>query len=333
MKLLDALELLKRPASEEAQLLRVYLACSFTPLHLQTFLAAHLRSLLPDRRVDINIGLYGDLSRSLENLKLSDFDIIAVVMEWPDLDLRLGMRNLGGWRATDLPDIVETADRRLAQLGRTLKLLSSSLPVVICLPTLPLPPLFCTPTQQGATHELQLRNALTSFALAVSREPGVRIASAQYLDGLSPARERFDFRSEVMTGFPYTMAHASTVAELLAVLIYNPAPKKGLITDLDDTLWAGILGEVGVEGLAWSLDQHAHLHGLYQRFLASLASAGVLLGVASKNDPVLVENAFSRKDLLLSKEDIFPFEAHWNRKSGSVQRILETWNIGSDTVV
>jgi FkbH-like protein len=102
---------------------------------------------------------------------------------------------------------------------------------------------------------------------------------------------------------------------------------------LDDTLWAGILGEVGVEALAWSLDQHAHLHGLYQQFLASLASAGVLVGVASKNDPALVEKAFARKDLLLSREDIFPFEVHWNRKSGSVQRILETWNIGSDAVV
>jgi len=333
LRLLDALELLKRPVPEELQPLRVYLACSFTPLHLQTFLAAHLRSLLPDRRIDIKIGVYGDLAGNLGGLVPSDFDILAVVLEWPDLDLRLGIRNLGGWRAKDMPDIMETVDRRLSQLGRSSKLLSSSLPVVICLPGVPLPPLFFTRTQQGATHELQLRNALTSFALAVSREPGVRIVNPQSLDELSPAGERFDLRSEVMTGFPYTMAHASSVAELLAVLIHNSAPKKGLITDLDDTLWAGILGEVGVDGLAWSMDQHAHLHGVYQQFLASLASAGVLIGVASKNDPALVEKAFARKDLHLSREDIFPFEVHWNRKSGSVQRILETWNIGSDAVV
>ncbi|MCX6347920.1 MAG: HAD-IIIC family phosphatase [Candidatus Aureabacteria bacterium] len=333
MRLLDALELLKRPAPDKAQPLRVYLACSFTPLHLQTFLTAHLRSLLPDRRVNIKIGLYGDLAGNLGGLAPSDSDVLAVVLEWPDLDLRLGVRNLGGWRAEDLPDIMETADQRLSQLGRSLKILSSSLPVVICMPTLPLPPLFFPRTQQGAMHELQLRNALTSFALAISREPGVRIVNPQSLDGHSLAGDRFDLRSEVTTGFPYTMAHASSVAELLAVLIHNPAPKKGLITDLDDTLWAGILGEVGVEGLTWSLDQHAHLHGLYQQFLASLASAGVLLGVASKNDPALVEKAFARTDLLLSREDIFPFEVHWNRKSGSVQRILETWNIGSDAVV
>ena len=62
-------------------------------------------------------------------------------------------------------------------------------------------------------------------------------------------------------------------------------PKKGLITDLDDTLWAGILGEIGVEGISWDMANRAHVHGLYQQFLSSLASAGVLLAVASKNRP------------------------------------------------
>jgi predicted enzyme involved in methoxymalonyl-ACP biosynthesis len=68
------------------------------------------------------------------------------------------------------------------------------------------------------------------------------------------------------------------------------------------------------------------LHGVYQQFVATLADAGVLVGVASKNDAALVEDAFSRSDLLLSKADIFPFEVHWSRKPESVQRILKTWN-------
>jgi HAD superfamily phosphatase (TIGR01681 family) len=106
-----------------------------------------------------------------------------------------------------------------------------------------------------------------------------------------------------------------------------------LITDLDDTLWSGILGEVGVEGVSWSLEHHSHFHGLYQQFLSSLASAGVLVGVASKNDAALVQQAFDRKDLLLKKEEVFPFEVHWHRKSDSVQRILKSWNIGPEAMV
>jgi FkbH-like protein len=75
------------------------------------------------------------------------------------------------------------------------------------------------------------------------------------------------------------------------------------------------------------------MHGLYQQFAASLASAGVLIGVASKNDPVMVEQAFDRSDLHITRGDIFPFEINWSRKSESVQRILDTWNINPDSVV
>ncbi len=120
---------------------------------------------------------------------------------------------------------------------------------------------------------------------------------------------------------------------MLASLVSNRTPKKGLITDLDDTVWSGILGEVGVDGISWTLEHHSQVHGLYQQFLSSLASAGVLIGVASKNDPALVQEAFARKDLLLKKESVFPFEVHWNAKSESVQRILKLWNIGPEAVV
>jgi FkbH-like protein len=119
----------------------------------------------------------------------------------------------------------------------------------------------------------------------------------------------------------------------MASLLQTRTPKKGLITDLDDTLWSGILGEVGVDGVNWSLEHHSHIHGLYQQFLSSLASAGVLVGVASKNDAALVQQAFDRKDLLLKKDKVFPFEVHWHRKSDSVQRILKSWNIGPEAVV
>jgi hypothetical protein len=69
MALIDALERLKTPIAENARLLRVFLACGFTPLHLETFLAAHLRNLCPDRRVELQSGLFGDLVGNLERLR------------------------------------------------------------------------------------------------------------------------------------------------------------------------------------------------------------------------------------------------------------------------
>jgi FkbH-like protein len=64
-----------------------------------------------------------------------------------------------------------------------------------------------------------------------------------------------------------------------------------------------------------------------------LAGAGVLLGAASKNDPVVVQSAFSRTDLILTKAHLFPIEASWEPKSRSVSRILNAWNVGADSVI
>src|SRR5262249_28895411 len=119
----------------------------------------------------------------------------------------------------------------------------------------------------------------------------------------------------------------------LAQLVKPAAPKKGLITDLDDTLWRGILGEVGVEGVTWDLDHYSHLHGLYQQLLQSLAEAGVLIGVASKNDPARVGLALKRGDLVIARDRLFPVSVHWGRKSDSVTEILRVWNVGADSVV
>jgi FkbH-like protein len=333
VNLVEALEIFKQALPEDAHPLRTFLACGFTPLHLQTFLAAHLRKGLPQKRVEVKTGLFGDIVGSIERLPSSGCDTLAVVIEWQDLDPRLGIRSLGGWRTTDLPDIVKSANLAAARLEQALRRASASIPICVCLPTLPLPPLFTTPTRQAGSYELQLRQLVASLAASISSESSMRVLSSQRLDELSPAHARLDVQSDLMAGFPYKLPHASAIAELLAALIQNPTPKKGLITDLDDTLWAGILGEVGTEGISWDLDQHTHMHGLYQQFLGSLASAGVLIAVASKNDHRLVEKAFERKDLILSKENVYPFEVHWSRKSESVQRILKTWNIGPEAVV
>jgi FkbH-like protein len=333
VNLIDALELLKRPFPEDGTLLKIFLACGFTPLHLQTLLTAHLRKVFPGHRIEIQTGLFGDLPGNIERLDPRTFDAVVVMIEWEDLDPRLGIRSLGGWRYADIPDIVDSADQRATRLQRALKTISCSVPITICMPTLPLPPMFSVRALQGCPYEFRLREIVSSLAASTSSEPAVQILSTQCLDEISPLGERFDIKSEITAGFPYKLGHASRVAELLTVLIRNPAPKKGIITDLDDTLWAGILGDAGIEGVSWDLDQHSHMHGLYQQFLASLASAGVLIGVASKNDPALVEKAFERKDLLLGKDKVFPFEISWTRKSESVRRILKVWNVGPESVV
>lgn len=333
MNLIDALERLNLPVAVNARPLRVFLACGFTPLHLETFLAAHLRDLNPACRIKLNSDLFGDLIGNLERVQHEEHDALAVVIEWPDLDSRLGLRALGGWQVEKLPDIVKSVKQSLERLTRALQRIPAAMPTCICLPTLPLPPLFYTGMHQSSVFELSLRRNLASFAEDLSIGRQVSVISGQYIDENSPPGKRFDLRTDITQGFPYRTSHAALIGELLAKLICRHEPKKGLITDLDDTLWAGVVGEVGIEGLCWQLEEHAQVHGIYQQFLASLASSGILIAAASKNDTTLVERVFERNDLLISKTSVFPIEAHWRQKSESVQHILKTWNVLAESVV
>jgi hypothetical protein len=106
---------------------------------------------------------------------------------------------------------------------------------VVCLPTLPLPPLFPTGLDQAGALEL-LHLIVVSWAENLPRQPSVRIVSAQLLDETSPTAGRYSVKADVSTGFPYSLPHASASANLIARLIPNRPPRKGLITDLDDTL-------------------------------------------------------------------------------------------------
>jgi FkbH-like protein len=333
MRLIDALEILQRPIAGEREPFAVSLVCGFEPLHLRTFLAARLRQALPLADVEISTDVFDDLLGNVRRATSSAADAIVVIVEWSDLDPRLGLRRLGGWRAADVEDIAEQAELYLEQLGQQLLSTSSSRRVVCCPPTLPLPPLFPQRPEQSGAQELRIRGAVAAFAGRLARHPGVRVCSGQSLDELSPPADRRDVQTELTAGFPYSLHHASAITELLTRLIAGPAPKKGLITDLDDTLWAGVAGEIGAGNVGWSLDSHGQRHGLYQQFVASLASAGALVAIASRNDPRVVAQVFARTDLLVAKESVFPFEVNWGPKSRSIQRILDVWNISADAVV
>jgi FkbH-like protein len=333
MKLIDALEVVRRAQPQEAPVFRIFLACAFTPLHLQTFLEARFRLALPDRKVEVLSGLFGDFFGNLKRMENAEAGVGIITLEWSDLDPRLGFRSLGSWEPSILPDIVANARIHLAGLRESVERISIQTPVVVSLPTLPLPPISYVSGWQASKFELELRDILNASAVKVSQLSNVKLINSGRLDQMSATGNRFDLKAELMSGFPYKIPHASAMAELISNVALPEAPKKGIISDLDDTLWRGILGEVGADGVFWDLDRGGQGHGLYQRLLQSLAESGVLIAAASKNDLATVTEAFRRNDLVLPGNSIFPVEAHWGPKSESIGRILKRWNVSADAVI
>lgn len=111
--------------------------------------------------------------------------------------------------------------------------------------------------------------------------------------------------------------------------------RKCLVLDLDNTLWGGVVGDDGLEGIRLgqgSSDGEAYL--AFQKYLGLLAARGIILAVCSKNEMDVAESVFSdHPEMALKRRDIAAFVANWNDKAGNIRTIAEMLNIGSDSLV
>ncbi len=111
--------------------------------------------------------------------------------------------------------------------------------------------------------------------------------------------------------------------------------KKCLVLDLDNTLWGGVVGDDGVDGLVLgqgSAEGEAFL--AVQRYALQLAQRGVLLAVCSKNDEANAVAAFEQHpEMVLRREDILCFVANWTDKASNLRGIAKQLNVGLDSLV
>jgi FkbH-like protein len=109
---------------------------------------------------------------------------------------------------------------------------------------------------------------------------------------------------------------------------------KCVVLDLDNTLWGGVIGDDGVEGIALSAHGDGESFHEFQSFLLELQKRGILLAVCSKNSP---ENALKpfqeHPDMVLRREHITVFMANWEDKAENIRRIRQKLNIGFDSMV
>src|SRR5450631_823984 len=107
MNVTEALSIL-RTCKAGGEPFRVLLACGFTPLHLKTLMQAHLQQALPDRSVEIDTGLFGNLAETIDGAVNSQWHAAVVVLEWADLEPRLGYREAQAWGHKVSGSIVDT---------------------------------------------------------------------------------------------------------------------------------------------------------------------------------------------------------------------------------
>lgn len=328
MRLLDAMKILQN-ADATLPPFEIFLACGFTPLHLQTFLAGSAQQRLPHQYCTVSVGVYGDLAGNISRMADGSASAGVAVLEWQDLDPRLGIRRLSSWDWNDLPQIAADVRHTLLRLERLLLAAAERRRVIVCFPALPFPLLSSQNPATISPMQADIELALSEMRVHLLQHSSITVLRLPAL-----SKQTFDPVGELSFGFPYPLTYASEFAQEIAQVVCTAPGKKGIITDLDMTLWNGIVGDSGVEGVHWDLENHAQPHGIYQQLLHALAREGVLVAVASKNSPEIVQRIFEeRQDLILKQEDIFPLSVSWRPKSELVEDILKTWNIGADSVV
>jgi hypothetical protein len=115
---------------------------------------------------------------------------------------------------------------------------------------------------------------------------------------------------------------------------YKFAPSKMLLLDCDNTLWGGVIGEDGLEGIELGQDGLGKAFVDFQLALKKLSSEGTLLALVSKNNESEVWNMFEKHNsMVLKKADIVSFKLDWNEKFYNIKKISNEINIGLDSLV
>jgi FkbH-like protein len=103
---------------------------------------------------------------------------------------------------------------------------------------------------------------------------------------------------------------------------------------LDNTLWGGILGEDGVDGILLSGSYPGKAFHLWQEGLKELQKSGVMLAICSKNNISDVEEVWTnRDDMLLQKSDFVAMRINWQDKATNIRELSDELNIGLDSMV
>ena len=126
------------------------------------------------------------------------------------------------------------------------------------------------------------------------------------------------------------------IQEILPVFLsVNGKAKKVLVMDCDNTLWSGILGEDGFDGIKMNKETFpGKIFYEIQQILLSLKSQGVLLAICSKNNLEDVEDVFNNHpDFILNSDDFVIKKVNWNDKVSNLKEISKELNLGIDSLV
>ncbi len=193
---------------------------------------------------------------------------------------------------------------------------------------------FSNKTDVSFLYQVRLLNVALMKLATEKRNLSIGdLSSIQNMYGqLGTVSDKMYITSDCDLGFDILPAVARHITGI--ILAYRGSIKKCLILDLDNTLWGGIIGDDGLEGIQIGYLGIGKAYTRLQAWIKQLKERGIILAVCSKNTEHIAREPFEKHpDMLLKTGDIAVFVANWNNKPDNIRYIQSVLNIGFDSMV
>lgn len=170
-----------------------------------------------------------------------------------------------------------------------------------------------------------------------NKTSNVSIINIDKIFALVGFNQSIDYRFYHSSKAPYTFAFLKNyVSAIEPVILRNSGKlKKAIIFDCDNTLWKGVIGEDGIDGIDMSPTSNlGKFFHLVQRIAVFLSKRGVIIGLCSKNNENDVLEVFrNHRDIILKEEHIVIKKVNWDDKASNLREIASDLNVGLDSMI
>lgn len=192
----------------------------------------------------------------------------------------------------------------------------------------------------GAVNQGSFINQLRKLNIRLGEEAGKRgnvyIADIAYIQNEMGRKHFSDAKLYYSAKMPYSLEALVEIGMEVSGIVeaFMARIRKCMVLDLDNTLWGGVIGDDGLNGIQIGELGVGHAFQAFQEWLLELKKTGIILCVCSKNDEDKAKEPFEKHpEMVLKLEDFAMFTANWTDKASNIKNMAEILNLGIDSFV